>query len=173
MNKEEIFLGQVPNAIAVGPGAVITSLTIDQLEKIITGQYTNWKEVSGPDAEIINTGRQGKEMMYSILKSRYPFYNAAKFNKIFSKDHEVVGNLSNPHGKYAIAFGAEPNFKNVDNITILSIENFSAGQDLGIVYDQSNRNHPIVKAAAEYARCKEWAQTVLAQGYYPPAHAEQ
>ena len=168
MNKEEIFLGQVPIAIAVGSGVGITSLTIDQLEKIVTGQYTNWKEVGGPDAKIDNTGWEGKEALYSILKKRYPFYNAAKFTKIFNKDHEVVGFLSNLHGKYAIAFGAEPNLKDVQGITILSVENFSAGQDLGLVYDQSNRDHPIVKAVSEYAGCKEWAQTVLAQGYFPP-----
>ena len=168
MNKEEIFLGKVPIAIAVGSGVGITSLTMDQLEKIVTGQYTNWNEVGGPNAQIVNTGREGKEALYSILKKKYPFYNSSKFNKIFKKDHEVVGYLSNPHGQYAISFGAEPNFKDAKGLTILSIENFSAGQDLGLVYDESNRDHPIVKAVSEYAGCKEWAQTVLAQGYYPP-----
>ena len=168
MNKEGIFLGQVPIAIAVGSEVGMTSLTIDQLEKIVTGQYTNWKEVGGPDARIDNTGREGKEALYSILKKKYPFYNAAKFTKTFNKDHEVVGYLSNPHGKYAIAFGAEPNFKDIQGITILTVENFSAGQDLGLVYDQSNRDHPIIKAASEYTECKERTQTVLAQGYYPP-----
>ena len=168
MDKEEIFLGQVPIAIAVGSETGIKSLTLNQLEKIVTGQYTNWKEVGGTNAEIVNTGREEKEALYSILKSKYPFYNDAKFNKIFNKDSEVVSFLSNPYGKHAIVFGAESNFKDIEGITILSIENFSAGQDLGLVYDRSNHDNPIVKAAAEYAGSKEWAQTVLAQGYYPP-----
>ena len=120
------------------------------------------------DAKIINTGREGKEALYSILKKRYPFYNASKFDKIFNKDHEVVAFLSNPLGKNAIAFGAEPNFKGIEGITTLSIENFSAGQDLGLVYDLSNSKHPLVKAVADYAASEEWSQIVLAQGYYPP-----
>ena len=73
MNKEEIFLGQVPIAIAVGSGTGVTSLTMDQVEKIVTGQYSNWQEVGGADAEIINTGREGKEALFSILKTRDPF----------------------------------------------------------------------------------------------------
>ncbi len=62
--------GKVPIAIAVGSGVGISSLTMDQLEKIITGKYSNWKEVGVADAEIINTGREGKEALYSILKNK-------------------------------------------------------------------------------------------------------
>lgn len=168
LNKNEIFLAQVPISIAVGSGAGITSLTLEQLENIVTGKITNWKEVGGADAQIINTGREGKEALYSILKHRYPFYNAAKFSKIFNKDHEVVSFLSNPMGKHAIAFGAAPNFKEVNGIIILTVDNYSAGQDLGLVCDRSNLNHPIVKAVKEFSQSNKWVQALHANGYNVP-----
>ncbi len=166
MNKDEIFLGQVP--IAVGSRVEIKSLTMDQLEKIVTGIHTNWKEVGGPDAEIVNVGREKTEALYSILKKNYPFYNSAKFTKIFAKDNHVVDFLKNSYGDYAITFGAKPNFQDINKITILKIDNFSAGQQLGLVYDLSNKNHPLVKSAAQYAGSNEWQQIVATHGNLKP-----
>ena len=168
MNKEEIFLGQVPIAIAVGSEVTIDSLDKEQLEKIVTGKYTNWKEVGGPDAKIVNVGREGKEALYSILKARYPFFIKSKFTKIFNKDHEVVAFLSNPHGKYAISFGAEPNFKGVDGLKIIPVEGFSTGQALGLVYDRKNEKNALVQSVIEYAQSDEWAKITVANGYLAP-----
>lgn len=168
MNKEEIFLGQVPIAIAVGSGVTIDSLDMEQLKQIITGKYTNWKQVGGPDEEIVNVGREGKEALYTILKARYPFFIKSEFNKIFNKDHEIVAFLANPHGKYAISFGAEPNFKDVEGLKIVPVEGFSAGQELGLVYDHKNENNALVQAVKEYAQSEEWAKIAVANGYMAP-----
>ena len=165
MNKEEIFLGQVPVAIAVGSAVNIDSLDMDQLANIITGKYTNWKQVGGPDAAIVNVGRESKEALYSILKARYPFFNKSKFTKIFKKDHEVVAFISNPHGKYAISFGAEPNFRDVDGLKIVKVTGFSAGQALGLVYDKQNENNSLVGSVKKFAKSEEWAQIAVANGY--------
>ena len=169
MNKEEIFLGQVPIAFAAGAGVTIDSLDMDQLNKIITGKVTNWKELGGPDEEIINVGREGKEALYSILKARYPFFNKSKFTKIFNKDHEVVAFLSNPHGQFGFSFGAEPNFKGVEGLKIIPVKGFSAGQELGLVYDLKNKDNALVKSVAGYAGSEEWAQIAEANGYLAPS----
>ena len=71
-------------------------------------------------------------------------------------------------GAYGIAFGAEPNFKDVEGVTILKVKDFSAGQDLGLVYNLSNKEHPLVTAASEYAGTDEWTKTIQEHGYYPP-----
>jgi len=168
MNKAEIFLGQVPIAIGVGSETGISSLEMAQLEKIITGEYTNWQEVGGTDAPISNVGREEKEALFSILKTKYPFYQSAKFSQVFKKDDEVVAFLQNPLGKYGIGFGARPNFENKEGITILSIPGFSVGQQLGLVYDLSNQFKPIVKAVSEYANSQEWSAVAVANGYLPP-----
>lgn len=167
MNKGEILLGQVPIVIAVGSGTGVTALDMGQLEKIITGQYTNWKEVGGADAPITTVGREDKEALYSILKIKYPFFASAKFTQIFTKDDEVVAFLENPRGKHSIAFGAAPNFKDREGIDLPAVAGFVAGQQLGLVYDLSNQNLPIVKSVAEYACSSEWTATVSANGYLP------
>ncbi len=167
INKAEILLGQVPIVAAVGSGVNINSFDLGQLKKIVTGEVTNWKEIGGPNKEIMNVGREDNEALYSILKKKYPFYRTAKFSKYFVKDHQVVDYLKSPSGSYAIAFGAECHFKGIDNVTILKIDNFSAGQKLGLVYDLSNKNHPLVKAAEIYAKSHEWQKIVVENGFLP------
>ena len=45
-------------AIAVHPSLQVTGLTAQQLQKIYTGQITNWQEVNGPDLEIVPFSRK-------------------------------------------------------------------------------------------------------------------
>ncbi len=45
-------------AIAVHPSLQVSGLTMEQLEKIYLGQITNWKEVNGPDLEIVPLTRR-------------------------------------------------------------------------------------------------------------------
>jgi phosphate transport system substrate-binding protein len=56
-DEEEQGLKQIPVAIdgiafAVNPTLDIEGLTLEQLEKIYTGEYKNWKQVRGPDLPI-------------------------------------------------------------------------------------------------------------------------
>jgi phosphate transport system substrate-binding protein len=44
-------------AVIVSKNIEITELTINQLSDIFTGKITNWKEVGGPDANIVAAGR--------------------------------------------------------------------------------------------------------------------
>ncbi len=48
-------------AIAVHPSLQVSGLTIEQLKKIYLGQITNWKEVDGPDLEIVPFSRREEE----------------------------------------------------------------------------------------------------------------
>ena len=48
-------------AIAVNPSLKVSGLTVEQLQKIYLGQITNWKEVNGPDLEIIPFSRRPKD----------------------------------------------------------------------------------------------------------------
>jgi phosphate transport system substrate-binding protein len=47
--------------VAVHPSLQVSGLTIEQLEKIYLGQITNWKEVNGPDLEILPLSRRAKD----------------------------------------------------------------------------------------------------------------
>lgn len=45
-------------AIVVNKANPVTNLSFDQLQKIYTGEYTNWKEVGGPDLKIVVVNRE-------------------------------------------------------------------------------------------------------------------
>ena len=45
-------------AVVVNPATTVTNLTLDQINKIYTGQIKNWKEVGGADAPIVVVSRE-------------------------------------------------------------------------------------------------------------------
>lgn len=168
MNKEEIFLAQIPASIAVGAGVGITSLDLKQLENIFTGKYVNWKQVGGPDQPIVTVGREESEAIFTAIKSIYPFFRSAKFTKVFHKDNDVVSFLKNDYGKYAIAFSARSNFRDEAGINIISVENFLVSVKVGLVYDLKNSNHPLVRSVSDYVKTKGWSEKITAAGFLPP-----
>ena len=58
--------------IIVNNANTVEDLTTDQIAAIATGEVTNWKEVGGPDAEIVMIGREAgsgtRDGFESILK---------------------------------------------------------------------------------------------------------
>jgi phosphate transport system substrate-binding protein len=50
-------IGKDGVALIVHPSNTITSLTITQIKDIYAGNYTNWKQVGGPDLAIVVVGR--------------------------------------------------------------------------------------------------------------------
>ena len=45
-------------AMIVNKANTVTNLTFDQLRKIYTGEYTNWKQVGGPNMDIVVVNRE-------------------------------------------------------------------------------------------------------------------
>lgn len=167
LNKVEIFLARLPISFVVGSKVGITNLTIRQVEDIFTRKLTNWKEVGGPDQKILIVGREQTEALFSVLKRNNPAFREAKFKKVLKKDHLVVKFLQLSQGDYAIAFGAKPNFQS-KGITILDVEDFSVGVEVGLVYDMKNQSHELVKAVRSFVKSKRWAKAVRAMGLLPP-----
>src|SRR5208283_1210236 len=46
------LIGYSGMAVMTNPKNTINELTLEQLRKVFTGEYTNWKQVGGPDAQI-------------------------------------------------------------------------------------------------------------------------
>lgn len=157
LGKEQIFLAKVPIAFAKGLEVDTSQLTMKNIEQIFKREITNWNELGGSDAPILLVGREPSEALFMTLKGDHSFFNNLAFDKVFKKDHEVVNFLSSPLGRHAIAFGARPNFPTPN---LLQVDNFSAGVKVGLVYDLSNKEHPVVKKAQEYAGSQEWAKHV-------------
>jgi phosphate transport system substrate-binding protein len=58
VNPVEWVVGLDGISIVVHPDNPQTELTLEQLEKIYNGTYTNWNQVGGNDATIVTYGRQ-------------------------------------------------------------------------------------------------------------------
>lgn len=161
MNKSEIILARVPIAFATGAATGVSRLSLSELEKIFTGQVSNWKEVGGADAAIVLVGREKTEALFSVLRKDQPFFDNVSFAQVFKKDHQVVNFLKSPEGANAIAFGAKPNFGEVN---LIAVDGFSAGVSLGLVYDQKNQTNPVIEAAKTYADSAQWKQLAVQSG---------
>lgn len=57
-------------AIITYPKLGVDSLTLEQLSKIYTGEYTNWKEVGGPDRKITVYSRNHNSGTYHYFKNK-------------------------------------------------------------------------------------------------------
>ena len=158
LNKGEIYLAMVPTVIVGGAGVTVPSLSMSELERIYRKQITNWKAVGGPDAPITTVGREASEAIFSEIKKYYFFFRQATFDETFIHDHDVISFLRTPSGRYAIAFGAAPNFWGMNIISIK--ERLQAGVRVGLVYDLKNSDHPLLRAIQEYAASDEWRNTV-------------
>jgi phosphate transport system substrate-binding protein len=70
MNKEieEVIIAYDALTVIVNPANKVSKLTREQLEKIFTGQITNWKEVGGEDGKIVAYSRESSSGTYEFFK---------------------------------------------------------------------------------------------------------
>lgn len=55
-------------AVVTNPANPVGALTTDQLGKIFRGEITNWKDVGGPDAEVVLLSRDSSSGTYEYFK---------------------------------------------------------------------------------------------------------
>lgn len=158
---EEIFLAKMPIAFIVRSETGVESLSLDQVCGVFTGKYKNWKEVGGNDKDIVVFTREPTEALFLTLKKDVPCMNEVIDTKyIFKKDDHLIEMFKTQDlAKAAIGFGAARNFPK--HITVSGLD---SGVNLGLVYKNSNRDHPLVGAAKEVARSEEWKGTVEGMG---------
>jgi phosphate transport system substrate-binding protein len=68
VNPVEWVVGLDGISIVAHPNNPLMELTLEQLEKIYNGTYTNWSEVGGNDATIITYGRQSTSGTYDFFR---------------------------------------------------------------------------------------------------------
>jgi hypothetical protein len=163
-NKEDIFLASNPLAIVVGRAVGVKQLSVEQLEEIFARRITNWRQLGGEDKAIVLVGREATEASLGILVRDYPSFSTVKFDRVFSRDHQVVNFIHSPEGGDAISFGAKANFEPED---ILEIEGFQSQVNLGLVYDKANETHAVISAVKEYAASQEWRTILTRTGFFP------
>lgn len=164
-NKGEIVLARIPIAFATGSSTGVSSLSMSQIEDLFSGKIADWGGVGSSGGAVVLVGREPTEALFTVLKGTYPSFKDAKFAKVFKKDHQVVKFLQASKGANAIAFGAQPNF---GEINVIKVDGFSAGVAVGLVYDLKNKEHPLVVAALNFAATPAWADAVKQVGLLPP-----
>lgn len=65
---KEIVAGLDALAVIVNPANPVDSLAMNQIKDIFTGKVTNWKDVGGPDAEILVYTRDTSSGTYGFFK---------------------------------------------------------------------------------------------------------
>lgn len=162
----ELFLASLKIGFVVNKDSGTSKITLEQLEKIMTKEITNWKEVGGNDKRIILLGRETGEALYSELSEVYPFMKNVKFVKNFKKDPLMIAGVIENSG--SIGFGSKPNFVGEDDIIILDIKNFRAGVKVGLVYDVKTERNDFVQDVKKYIGSSKWRSIRSANDLLPP-----
>ena len=68
LSPNEIVTSRDGIAVVVNPENPISELTLEQIGKIYTGAYTNWKELGGPDQEIVILSRESSSGTYVFFQ---------------------------------------------------------------------------------------------------------
>ena len=163
--KFDIFLAGAPVGFVAGAGAGVSELSFQQARDIFLRRVANWKDVGGADAPIILLGREKTESALGVLRVDFPFLDQTEYHHIFQRDHTVVNFLNSDAGRYAVGFGAFSNFK---ASRIVRVSGYDPSLQVGLVVDQKNAGHPIVKAVREFAKSAEWLGIVKSAGLLPP-----
>ena len=162
--KRDLFLARVPVGFVVGKGVGLNQLSLEQAKSIFCGEIQSWKEVGGNDLVIQLVGREPTEASLTVLRKFYPFLDQAKYDRILKRDHAVINFLKTDEGAQAIAYGPLLNFNPLHRVYV---PGQAPGLDMGLVYDEKNANHPVVRAARAFATSGEWLRVVSKLGFLP------
>ena len=144
VNPVEWVVGLDGIAIVVNPNNPITQLTMEQLEMIYNGTYTNWSQVGGNDATIVTYGRQSTSGTYDFFREH------VLHNRNFRADNrELAGNAE----------------------IVQSVQGDANGIGyVGVAYTKQGLNVKIVKIkASESATPYEPSVANIKSGAYPIA----
>ncbi|MBR3133938.1 MAG: substrate-binding domain-containing protein [Clostridia bacterium] len=133
----------------------VKSLTIEQIQKIYTGEITNWKEVGGDDAKIYayqreaNSGSQNlmEKMVMKGLKMKQPEETSIAISSM-SKLVDVVS--SGENSKYAIGYSIYLYAKEQhvgENVKFLDINGIEANDE-----NITNKTYPLTKVVYAVTR---------------------
>ena len=81
-------------AIVVNPENPVSDLDIDTIAKIYTGEFTNWKDVGGNDAEIVLIGREAGSGTRDGFESITDTKDACQYRQELTSTGDVINTVS-------------------------------------------------------------------------------
>lgn len=164
--KRDLFLASVPVGFVVGKGVGVKQLSMAQVRSVFCAEKQSWKALGGSNYAIHLVGREPTEASLTVLRKFYPFLDQAKYDRILKRDHAVINFLKTDQGAQAIAFGPLTNFAPEHRV---DVPGYAPGLSMGLVYDIKNANHPVVRAAVEFAASDDWLRVVSKLGFLAAA----
>jgi phosphate transport system substrate-binding protein len=175
--------------IVVNPSNTVKSLTVEQLAKIYAGQIQNWKEVGGPDAKIVTSGRETTSGTYAFFqedvihklgketKYRSNMISTPSNNKIAENVTAQPGGIGYIGVAYATEFVKSGKVKEVpiafkegDEALLPTADNVLSGKyPISRALYCYTRNAPegIAKEYLDFITGPEGQKVVVAEGYIP------
>ncbi len=183
IDYETVIVAYDALAVIVYPGNPVNKLTREQLEKIYTGEITNWKEVGGEDLKIVVYSRESSSGTYEFFKEHVmDNKNYAQSALMLPATGAVVQSVSQTPGAIGYIGLAYLNDK-VKAVSVSydqgktyvapSMENASQGKypivrPLFYFYDKKKENK--VKPFIAFAKSEEGKKLIKNIGYVPPAN---
>ncbi|MDH5299830.1 MAG: hypothetical protein OEW58_00510 [Gammaproteobacteria bacterium] len=164
VEKTEILLAKAPIAIVVGGKTGVKKLSIGDLARLYRRKVNNWSQLGGANHAIVLAGRQDDEQIYSEIKRHHSFMSDANFDKVLVSGQAMREFIESEDGNYAVGFGSREDFSPKH---LVEMYGFTAGVDVGLVYDKKHADTALIKAISRYAKSAEWRQTLMAHKFYP------
>lgn len=164
--------------VAVHPSVGVTELTSKQVQGIYSGEYTNWKQLGGPDRSIIVLDRNEDESAKIILR-RYVLgpdldVTDRAVNLFYESDMvEAMQSTPGSVGYFSLGYGLSQNvpvrFLRLDGVepSVANIVNgrYKVVRPLGVVTRSDAPEE--VSAFVEWARGPEARKLIEASGFAP------
>jgi len=161
----ELPIAKVKTGFAVRKDLGVTKLTRRQWMQICKREIQNWQDVGGPDQPIALLGRQKGESVFTAICSSFPFFENTKFIKKYDKEHQIISAINAIPG--AIGFSSVSNLAAQKNLIVLEIEYFSAGLQVGLVYNEINENNETVRQIKDFVKSESWNRSLIEHDFLP------
>ena len=132
LKEEEIAGGAVENIVAIDGIAVVTDtanavtdITKEDLAKIYTGEYTNWKDLGGKDEPIVVVGREAGSGTRSAFEELLEIEDACKYANELDSTGAVIAKVASTPG--AIGYASLDAID--DTVVAMAVEGVAATEE--------------------------------------------
>lgn len=132
LKEEEIAGGAVENIVAIDGIAVVTDtantvtdITKEDLAKIYTGEYTNWKDLGGNDEPIVVVGREAGSGTRSAFEELLEIEDVCKYANELDSTGAVIAKVASTPG--AIGYASLDAID--DTVVAMTVEGVAATEE--------------------------------------------
>lgn len=112
-------------AVIVHPDNPVSSLTLEDIKKVFTGEITNWKDLGGDDLQIVCIGRESGSGTRDGFESATDTEDTCKYRQELTSTGDVITTVSNNNN--AIGYTSISALK--DTVKTVDVEGVSPSEE--------------------------------------------